>query len=108
LQLFAAYTVARRYKQIDCIEPRLQRRAVVFKNDSSARINMITTSRARKDTAYRDFMKCRILATFAALMAYPVTHFHDVIQTCVIIREAGEELANGKLLNRHDGQPLLS
>jgi hypothetical protein len=43
-----------------------------------------------------DPVERRILAAFPAFMAHPVASFHDVVQASVVIREAGEELADGE------------
>lgn len=88
--------MARRDKQIDRIEPKLERRPGIFKDRASSRVNVVTTSSARIGPAIFHLVERRFLAAFPAYVAHPETHIHDVIKAGLIIGEAFEEVPYGK------------
>ena len=89
--------MARCDKEIDRIEPRLQRRARVLKDGASGRIDMVTTSRASPCTAVAHAVECALDAAGLANVAIPEANTKDVVKASFIIGEALEELANAKV-----------
>jgi hypothetical protein len=96
--LFAADAVARRNKQIDRIEPSLQRRVTVLKDRARAGVDMIAALRARIGAALRELVERRISVALDADMPQPVADIHDPLEASIIGWEPGEELLDRKCL----------
>jgi hypothetical protein len=105
LQLLAAHAVSGRNKQIDRIEPSLQRRVTVMEDRPCARIDMVAAMRAREGAAVGDLMIRRIFVALRADVAQPEADIHDSRQATVVARELGEEFLDRKGLY---GTGLLS
>src|SRR5438270_189560 len=88
--------MACRDEQIDCIEPNLQGRPRVLKDRPSGRVDVIATGRARERAAVCELVEGAFHAAGAAHMPLAVPDFHDVGETGVVIREAGEKLADSQ------------
>lgn len=99
LKFLAANAVARRDEQVDCIEPRLERRAAVLKDRSGAGVDVSATCGAGECPAASDLMKCAFDAAFSTDMAQAVADFHDAVKAGVIILELRKEVANRESLN---------
>jgi hypothetical protein len=69
-----------RYEKVDGIKPHLKRRAGILKDRASGRVNMVATVSAGEGAALIKLMKRPVNAAFAAFMAHPIPHFHDVIE----------------------------
>ena len=71
--------MARRHKEVDGVEPRLQRRPRVLQDRPSARVYMRAALRARIGGTARQLVERRVLAALRALMAKAETDLHDVL-----------------------------
>src|SRR5208337_4887959 len=94
LHLLAAHAVTRRDKEVDRIEPLLQRRPAVLKDGPGTRIKIVAAMRAGKRLTVCELVKRRVFAAFPAYVAQSVTDFHNAGQASVIVRKFGEKLAN--------------
>ncbi len=97
LQFFAAYTVARGDKQIDRVEPNLERRPGVLKDCASGRVKMIATRGTSPRTAVAHAVKRAIYAASFTHVTFAETDGIDVLKAGFIIREPFEKIANAEV-----------
>ena len=86
--------MACRDKEVDRIEPRLERGAGVLKHGASSRINVVATSGASPCAAVCQAVEGAVDTASAADMAWAVANVEDMDEASLIIREPCEELAD--------------
>ena len=89
--------MARGDKEIDRIEPRLQRRPRVLKDGARGRINVVATGCASPSATIAHAVKCAFDAASLANVTIPEANAENVFKAGFIIGEALEEFTDAKV-----------
>lgn len=96
LELLGGNAVTRGYKEVDRIEPRLQRRPRVLKDGAGGWIDVVATGRAGPSAAIAHAVERAFDAAGLANVTIPEANAEDVFKAGFIIGEALEELADAE------------
>jgi hypothetical protein len=94
LQFFASYAMARRGKQIDRVEPQLQRRATIFKRSANSWVDVMTAPLAGEGAFSFDTIPLGSTLTLRADIRLAKADFKQVLEAGLIVRELSKKLTN--------------
>ena len=97
LEFFSAYTVACRDKQIDRIEPNLERCSCILKDGACRGIDVIPASRTSPSATVAHSMESAFSAAGPTNVTLTKADLEDKFKASLIVRETFEEIADAEI-----------